>query len=164
MLAAIWAQDENGLIGKEDVMPWHLPNDLQFFKNTTENNTIVMGRTTFEGMNKKALPNRQTIILTTDKNYQADNVIVMHCIAEVLNYEKNYDGIVFITGGSKVYDSFLPYCDIIYRTVIHESFDGDTYIPDVNWDEWTMIDISEGTLDEKNKYSHSFETYKRKQN
>ncbi|MGX6961151.1 dihydrofolate reductase [Vagococcus xieshaowenii] len=162
MFAAIWAQDENRLIGNNDQMPWYLPNDLQFFKTTTENNTIVMGRTTFEGMNKQPLPNRQTIVLTSDENYEAEGVIVMHSVDEVVAYEKNYEGIVFITGGAKVYQAFLPLCDIVYRTVIHESFEGNVFIPDIDFDRWSMIDVSDGVVDEKNKYPHSFETFKRK--
>lgn len=71
MLAAIWAQDEEGTIGKENRLPWHLPNDLKFFKQMTEDNTIVMGRKTFEGMGSRPLPNRQTIVLTRDREYQA---------------------------------------------------------------------------------------------
>ena len=68
MLAAIWAQDENGLIGKEDRLPWRLPNDSKFFKQMTEANTLVMGRKTFEGMGSRPLPNRQTIVLTRDSS------------------------------------------------------------------------------------------------
>ncbi|HPJ00085.1 MAG TPA: dihydrofolate reductase, partial [Enterococcus sp.] len=70
MLVALWAQDKNGLIGKDNRLPWSLPADLKFFKETTIGNTIVMGRKTFEGMGKRALPFRQTIVLTRDKNYQ----------------------------------------------------------------------------------------------
>lgn len=164
MLAAIWAQDSNGLIGKESKLPWHLPDDLAFFKSTTENNTIVMGRTTFEGMNKRPLPNRQTIVLTSDTTYQAEGVLVFHSKEEVLNYEKEFEGITFITGGSNVYQQFLEECSVLYRTVIHAEFEGDAYFPTVNWDEWTMINISEGLVDEKNPFKHSFETYQRKAN
>lgn len=162
MLAAIWAQDENGLIGREQVLPWHLPNDLAFFKNMTENNTIVMGRTTFEGMGKRPLPNRNTIVLTRDETYQAEGVLVLHSKTEVLNYAEKFEGITFITGGSNVYGEFLENCSILYRTVIHAEFEGDAYFPTLDWDEWTMINISEGLVDEKNPYKHSFETYQRK--
>lgn len=164
MLAAIWAQDENGLIGKDDKLPWHLPNDLAFFKSTTENNTIVMGRTTFEGMGKRPLPNRRTIVLTSNRHYQAEGVAVMHSLQEVLDYAETFEGITFITGGASVYQEFLPSCTVLYRTVIHESFEGDTFFPPVNWDEWTMINISEGLVDDKNSFKHSFETYQRKAN
>ena len=164
MLAAIWAQDMHGLIGQNDQLPWHLPNDLNFFKTTTENNTIVMGRTTFEGMGKRPLPNRQTIVLTSDRTYQAAGVLVMHSKAEVVAYAEAFEGITFITGGAKVYAEFVDVCSVLYRTVIFEEFTGDTYFPAINWDEWTMINISEGLLDDKNIYKHSFETYQRKAN
>lgn len=162
MIAAIWAQDENGLIGKDEKLPWHLPNDLSFFKKMTEDNTIVMGRKTFEGMGKRALPNRRTIVLTSDLDYQAEQVIVMHSVAEVLAYAEETAGIVFITGGAAIYKEFMPYTKVLYRTVIHHSFEGDTYFPEVDWDKWSMVSISEGTVDENNKYAHQFETYQLK--
>ncbi|NHL43380.1 dihydrofolate reductase, partial [Enterococcus faecium] len=114
MLAAIWAQDENGLIGKEDRLPWRLPNDLKFFKQMTEANTLVMGRKTFEGMGSRPLPNRQTIVLTRDSSYKAEGVHVMHSVEDVLALEKETDGIFFIAGGSAVYQEFLPFCTILY--------------------------------------------------
>lgn len=162
MLAAIWAQDEQGLIGKGNVLPWHLPNDLKFFKKMTENNTIVMGRKTFEGMGGKALPNRKTIVLTRDLNYQGEGVEVMHSVADVLDYAEEFSGITFIAGGANIYQDFLSHCDVLYRTVIHEVFEGDTVFPQINWDEWTLINTSEGEVDEKNEYAHDFETYQRK--
>ena len=162
MLAAIWAQDENGLIGKNDHLPWRLPNDLKFFKQMTENNTLVMGRKTFEGMGKRPLPNRTTIVLTRDKAYQAEGVLVMHSVAEVTAYAETFDGITFIAGGSQVYEDFLPITDVLYRTVIHEAFEGDSYFPSVDWDQWSMINISQGEQDEENPYLYQFETYQRK--
>ena len=151
-----------GNIGKENVLPWHLPNDLKFFKKMTEDNTIVMGRHTFEGMGSKALPNRKTIVLTSDPNYHAPNVTVMHSVQEVQAYAEDFSGITFIAGGTKVYQDFLPYCDVLYRTVIHGQFEGDSQFPAVNWEEWTLINSSDGETDEQNKYLHEFETYQRK--
>ncbi|MGX7262584.1 dihydrofolate reductase [Enterococcus crotali] len=162
MLAAIWAQDEQGTIGKDNRLPWHLPNDLKFFKQMTEDNTIVMGRKTFEGMGSRPLPNRQTIVMTRDEAYRAEGVNVVHSIAEVLDYAKSFSGITFIAGGSAIYKDFLPYCDVLYRTVIHHSFDGDTKFPAVSWDDWALINLSEGIQDEENTYSYQFETYQRK--
>ncbi|MEI5988541.1 dihydrofolate reductase [Enterococcus termitis] len=162
MLAAIWAQDEQGTIGKDNRLPWHLPNDLKFFKQMTEDNTIVMGRKTFEGMGSRPLPNRQTIVMTRDEAYCAEGVNVVHSIAEVLDYAKAFSGITFIAGGSAIYKDFLPYCDVLYRTVIHHSFDGDTKFPTVSWDDWALINLSEGIQDEENTYSYQFETYQRK--
>ncbi|WP_265456934.1 dihydrofolate reductase [Enterococcus sp. HY326] len=161
MLAAIWAQDEKGLIGKDETLPWHVPNDLKFFKHMTENNTVVMGRKTFEGMGKRPLPNRQTIVLTSDENYQVEGVKVFHDIEAVLSYAEENEGITFIAGGSVVFKEFLPYCTILYRTVIGHVFEGDTYFPNLDWDEWHLVSVSEGEIDEKNRYSQSYETYQR---
>lgn len=162
MLAAIWAQDEKGTIGKNNHLPWHMPNDLKFFKQMTENNTIVMGRKTFEGMGSRPLPNRQTIVMTRDKNYKANGVIVLHTVQEVLNYAESFSGITFISGGSAIYEEFLPFCNVLYRTVISHTFEGDTKFPSINWDDWTRINLSEGEQDEKNLYPYQFETYQRK--
>lgn len=162
MLAAIWAQDEQGTIGKEGKLPWSLPNDLKFFKKMTLNHTIVMGRKTFEGMGKRLLPERQTIILTSDPNYQIAGALVMHSVTEILDYAKGRDEVIFITGGSAVFQEFIPYLDVLYRTLIHETFAGDTFFPEIDWENWSLISVSEGVTDEKNRYAHQFETYQKK--
>lgn len=160
MLIAIWAQDKNGLIGKNDRLPWRLPNDLRFFKEKTVNNTIVMGRKTFEGMGGRPLPNRQTIVLSRNTDYQNDQVLVMHSLEEVLNYSQQTERITYIAGGSSVYQEFLPYCDFLYRTTIDHVFEGDAYFPSIDWSDWQLINQTQGTVDEKNLYPHVFETYK----
>ncbi|EOL43058.1 dihydrofolate reductase [Enterococcus phoeniculicola] len=162
MLAAIWAQDEAGLIGKQEHLPWHLPSDLKFFKQMTESNTLIMGRRTFEGMGGRPLPNRKTIVLTRDLTYQAQGVDVMHTLDDVLAYEKEFEGITFVAGGSMIYEEFLPYCTVLYRTLIHHTFEGDTYFPTVDWTQWSLINLSEGEQDEKNLYPFQFETYHRR--
>lgn len=161
MLIAIWAQDNQALIGKNNRLPWHLPNDLQFFKNTTINHTLVMGRKTFEGMGGRPLPKRQTIVLTRDRNYQAENVLVMHSVAEVLDYSEKQAQITFIAGGSAIYKAFLPYCDKVYRTYINESFVGDAYFPTIDWRQWLLVDRQQGPQDEKNPYEYYYEKYNR---
>lgn len=161
MLAAIWAQDEQGLIGKQQKMPWHLPNDLKYFKAMTEQKTIVMGRTTFEGMKQRPLPNRQTIILSGHQVYQDTNVRTMSNIAEVLDFAATSKQDVFIAGGSQVYAAFLPFVERLYRTVIFESFAGDAYFPAINWQDWQLISKQSGMVDEKNQYAHQFEIYER---
>ena len=154
MIAAIWAQDENGLIGKDDKLPWYLPDDLQFFKQMTENNTIVMGRKTFEGMGKNLLPNRQTIVLTSDQSYDGNGAIVMHSVDDVLKYAEEFDGITFITGGGEIYKTFLPYTDVLYRTLIQSTFEGDTYFPLRDFSSFQEISQAFFEKDENN--SHDF--------
>lgn len=162
MLAAIWAQDEKGTIGKNNQLPWHLPNDLKFFKQMTENNTIVMGRKTFEGMGSRPLPNRQTIVMTSDVSYQPEGVKVMHSADEVLAFANTFNGITFISGGTQIYQEFMPYYQVLYRTLIQQTFEGDTTFPPVDWDKWDCINISEGEQDTNNNYPHQFETYHRR--
>lgn len=162
MLAAIWAEDKNGLIGKQGTLPWRLPNDLRFFKEKTTGNIMVMGRKTFEGMGSRPLPNRTTIVLTSDENYQAEGVLVLHSAAEVLDYAKQQSLPVFVIGGAVVFQELLPECDMIYRTVIEAEFEGDTYLSEIDWSVWKLVETIPGTVDEKNIYPHRFEIYKRK--
>ncbi|SEK37402.1 dihydrofolate reductase [Carnobacterium iners] len=162
MIAFLWAQDENGLIGNQGTLPWSLPNDLKYFKKMTQEKAVVMGRKTFEGMNKRPLPNRVNIILTTDENYQADGVMVMHSVNEVMTFAKQYENDTFITGGTAVFEAFLPFADSLYRTVIHAEFEGDTTIPVIDWDKWKLTDSQVGLMDDRNKYPHDFETFNKK--
>ena len=162
MIAFLWAQDENGIIGNQGTLPWSLPNDLKYFKKMTIEKAIVMGRKTFEGMGKRPLPNRINIILTTDKSYEADGVKVMHSVNEVMEFAKNYEKDTIITGGTAVFEAFIPFADVLYKTVIHAEFEGDTVIPTIDWNKWKLANSVAGSVDERNKYPHDFETYIKK--
>lgn len=162
MIAFLWAQDENGIIGNQGTLPWSLPNDLKYFKKMTQEKAIVMGRKTFEGMNKRPLPNRINIILTTDQSYQAEGVKIMHTVDEVLTFAKSYEKDTIITGGTAVFKSFMPFVDVLYKTIIHAEFEGDTVIPTIDWNEWKLVQSEVGLVDERNKYPHDFETYCKK--
>lgn len=160
MLVMIWAQDEKGLIGKEGALPWHLPNDLKFFKEKTINQIIVMGKTTFEGMQKRVLPKRQTIVLTRDVAYQADNVCICHEIDALVEQSKRED--IYIVGGASVYKQFEPFADVLFQTVIHHTFDGDTTFPEIDWTQYTLVEEIDGIVDDNNQYAHTFKKFERK--
>jgi len=164
MFTALWAQDKNTLIGKDQKMPWHLPNDLQFFKEKTLHSNVVMGRKTFEGLNKKPLPNRVNIVLTSDTSYDSGNedVIVLHSLQEVLDYAKASDKKTNIIGGATVYKEFQPYINEIYVTKIDHAFEGDTYFPEWDYENYELVDTLDGIVDEKNLYPHTFYHYKKK--
>lgn len=162
MIAFIWAQDNTGLIGKEGKLPWHLPNDLQHFKNLTQNNAVVMGRKTFEGMNMRPLPNRLNIVMTGNMEYASDSVQIVHNKQDVLDIEKSFDGTIFIIGGGQIYQEFIDDADILYRTVLHESFDGDVHFPEIDYSKWILEDSRDGILDDKNIIPHTFEKFIRK--
>ena len=162
MLIALWAQDQKGLIGADGTLPWHLPNDLKFFKEQTINNTIIMGRKTFEGMGKRLLPQRTTIVLTSDPHYQANGALVVHDREEILAYVKQQEHPVFLTGGAGVFEAMIDDCDQLYRTVIDAEFNGDVYFPEIDWAQWKLDHVIDGIVDEKNRYPHQFEFYHRK--
>ena len=124
-IIAVWAEDTNGLIGKDNGLPWKKPEDLKHFKETTINKTIVMGSKTFDGLGKRALPNRTTIVLSRDLDYKANGVIVYNSIDEVL---ENTDKDLYIVGGKEIYKSFSPYYTNLIKTEIKGVHEGDTYI------------------------------------
>lgn len=160
MLAFVWAEDENGLIGKNGTLPWKLPNDLNFFKEITMDGTIVMGRKTFEGMNKRLLPGRQTIVLTRQSGYDGNGAEVLLDKETILQDAKEDD--MYIIGGSDIFELFLDDVDVLYQTKIHETFEGDTYFPKVDWDKFQLKKSVEGSLDENNIYPHTFSLFIRK--
>lgn len=116
-----------------------------------------------KGWVKNLLPNRQTIVLTSDQTYDGNGAIVMHSVDDVLTYAEEFDGITFITGGGEIYKTFLPYTDVLYRTLIQSTFEGDTYFPYIDWGEWNIVSTSEGSVNDDNPYPHDFETYQRHQ-
>jgi len=163
MLVAIWAEDDHHLIGKDNFLPWRLPEDLKRFKMLTQGNTVVMGRKTFEGMGSRPLPNRKTIILTRDPDYKVEHedVTVMHNVREVLRYaEKVKDReTVYIAGGTQIFKAFEPYVTKLMRTVVHGDFEGDAYFPDFDYSAFKLLKKRPGLKDEKNIYDYDFETW-----
>ncbi|MFB9757987.1 dihydrofolate reductase [Ectobacillus funiculus] len=155
MFSLIVAMDQNGVIGKDNNLPWHLPNDLKRVKELTTNNVIILGRKNFESIGKP-LPNRLNVVLTRDKNLQIDGCQVNHSLEEVMSEFKDDPREIFIFGGTEIYQLFLPYVHKMYITQIHHTFDGDTYFPSFNKAEWTTVSEKEGQVDERNIYQHTF--------
>lgn len=163
MLSIIVATDLNNTIGLNNVMPWHLSQDLAFFKRTTLNKTVIIGRKTFEGMGKP-LPKRNTIIVTRDEDFHYDhpNVIVEHDLVEVFNRFKNSEEEVFIIGGAKIYKEGLKYADKIYLTKIYKQFLGDTYFPKID-KSFKKKYSSPIFYDPKSKLKYNYNTYLKNQ-
>ncbi len=160
MISFIVAMDKNGVIGKDNKLPWHLPADLKFFKNTTMGHGIVMGRKTYESIGKP-LPGRENIILTRDYSYKADGCIVFHSVEDILHYAEDKNVETFITGGEEVFKLFIPSVDKLYVTKIDHEFEGDTFFPSLNWADFTLVSSEQGIQDEKNRYNYKFEVYEK---
>ena len=124
MVSLIVAHANQNVIGFKGDMPWSLPADLKGLKKHTTGNTIVMGRKTFETLGRP-LPNRRNVVLTTDGNFKAEGVDVIHSIDDI----KDLSGKVFIFGGSTIYEQTMHLVDEMYITVIDETFAGDTFFP-----------------------------------
>ena len=134
MITIIAAISKNGVIGDDNKLIWHLPEDLKRFKKLTSGNVVVMGRKTHESIGK-ALPNRLNIILSRDFYWNkplGNGCVVCHSIEEVLYKFKHRD--IFIIGGSQIYREFLPYADEMELTHIDKEFKGDTYFPEIGID------------------------------
>jgi dihydrofolate reductase len=160
VISFIVAMDKNGVIGKDNKLPWHLPADLKFFKNTTMGHGIVMGRKTYESIGKP-LPGRENIILTRDYSYKADGCTVFHSVEDILHYAEDKNVETFITGGEEVFKLFIPSVDKLYVTKIDHEFEGDTFFPSLNWDDFTLVSSEQGIQDEKNRYNYKFEVYEK---
>jgi len=129
-IIGIVAVDRNLAIGKGGRLPWHYSADLKFFKETTIGNAVVMGRHTWQTL-KGPLPNRQNIVLSRDQNLAAnETLIVMSDVDSVLEYARKQDGHLFVIGGAKVYESFLPHIQRWIVTEVPITVDGtDTFMP-----------------------------------
>ena len=162
-MIGIWAQTENGIIGKDHVMPWHLPAELQHFKQTTMGQVILMGRVTFDGMKKRVLPGRTSIILTKDQAYNVENedVLVMHSKEEVLNWYQKQEKSLYIIGGSQILKLFSDQLEELIQTEIHAEIDGDTYAPEIDQNLYESTHQVHHPKDEKNPYDFTVHYYKR---
>ena len=157
MFSIIVAIANKNIIGGDNKLLWHISEDLKRFKSITTGHTIVMGRKTFESF-PKPLPNRHHVVLTRDKNYKVDSdqVTVINDIETVMKTYENSGSEIFIIGGGEIYNLFLPYCNKLYLTKIKEDFEGDTYFPEINYNEWTITESSEEYIDSKNNLSYKF--------
>ncbi len=161
-LSLLVAADVNNVIGKNNQLPWHLPNDLKYFKNLTWAMPILMGRKTFESIGK-ALPGRKSIVITRNKNWQQPGVDVVYSIDEAIELAKSYDvKEIFVIGGAEIFNSAFEKAHRIYLTRIYHQFEGDVYFPFVNEEQWLLSKDHQCKKDEKNIYDHSFQVWERK--
>ncbi len=163
MIAYVWAQDQNGLIGRDGDLPWHLPDDLKFFKERTINQIIVMGRKTFTGMGSRPLPKRTNIVLTRQATVAADSsVLVMHDKEAVLKYAQMHaDQDLMIIGGAEIFRLFADVVETLYVTRIAGSFEGDTYMTDLPWATFEQT-AARTVINDQPELTHTFETWVRR--
>lgn len=147
-IAIIVAMTPQGLIGKDNQIPWHLPADLQRFKKITMSHPIIMGRKTFESL-PGLLPGRQHIVLTRNSDYAAEGCIVVTNWAQI---EILVNGKAFVIGGADIYNYALPIAKHLYTTIVHAELEGDTFFPAWNKEEWQEVEREFRGKDNKNKF------------
>jgi len=156
MIKIIVAMSKNRVIGMDNSLIWHLPNDMKNFKKLTTGHAVVMGRKTYQSIGKP-LPYRRNIIITRDPDFEAEGCEVVNSLEEALLLCFSN---CFIIGGGEIYKQSLPIAHQIYMTQIDEEFEGDTYFSEIN-NDWFESERQEFEPDEKNKYKYSFIKYER---
>lgn len=161
MIAAV---ARNLTIGKDNDLPWKLPDDMKFFMNTTKGHYVVMGRKNYESLHEKfrPLPNRTNIVVTRQKNFNAPGCIITHNVTDAINLaRKGNETEAFIIGGAEIYKLALPDADRLYLTEIKADVDGDTFFPKFNKAEWKETSRTPHPTDEKHKFAFDIVVYDR---
>lgn len=162
IVSIIVATSLNHAIGKDNQLLWHLPADLKFFKTTTMGCPVVMGRKTFQSIGR-TLPGRQNVVITRDKNFNADNQFDLTVVGSIdealvkLHAEKE----VFIIGGGEIYKQSIDSVDTIYITLVHTVIDGDVYFPEIDKSKFDLVWEEKHVADEKNKFDFTFQKFER---
>jgi dihydrofolate reductase len=153
-ISIIVAMATNRVIGHENRLPWHLPADLQHFKQITMGKPILMGRKTWESIGRP-LPGRTNIVITRDVSYSADGCVVVHSLDAALEAARDSDEIMVI-GGAEFYRQVLPRVSTLYLTLVEGEFEGDAFFPEIDDNEWCEVERSDHGPDEKNPHAYSF--------
>jgi dihydrofolate reductase len=157
MISISVAVAKNNVIGKDNKLLWHISEDLKRFKRITSNKKMIMGRKTFESL-PGILPNREHIVITRDLSFKVDSdkVTIIHDLNSLLEKYSKCEDEIFVIGGAEIYNQFLPHVQKIYLTKIDATFEGDTFFPEINYDEFKTDYISEQLTDEKNHLNYTF--------
>ncbi len=159
-LSLIVAVAENGAIGKNNDLLWHISADLKHFKALTTGHCIIMGRKTYESFPKRPLPNRRNIVITNNMDYREEGCEVVHSVEEAIALCKD-DEQSFVIGGATVYTQFLPFVDKIFLTKVFATFEADTFFPEIDLSQFEQTAASEVFTDEKSGLRYQFLEYRR---
>lgn len=161
----IAAMGENRVIGKDNDLVWHLPDDMKYFMKTTSGHHVIMGRKNYESIPEKfrPLPNRTNIVITRQEDYEAPGAIVVNDLTAALEIARQRDETeAFIIGGGQIYELGLEHADTLYLTEIQASFEGDTWFPSFNRGEWDEVARVRHQKDDRHAHAFDFVTYSRK--
>lgn len=165
MISMIAAMTRNRVIGKDNDIPWHLPDDFRFFKETTKGHFVIMGRKNFESLPDRfrPLPDRPNVIITRKKDYKGEGAEVVSSLDEALNKARQHnEPEAFIIGGGQIYKLGLEVCDRIYLTEIDTELEGDVFFPEFDKSIWKEVSRKHHTADDRHKFAFDFVIYEKK--
>jgi dihydrofolate reductase len=149
----------NRVIGRDNAIPWHLPDELRLFKSLTMGHHIVMGRRTFESIGR-LLPGRTSVIVTRQRDFEAPGTRVSHSVSEALAACRDDDEI-FVIGGADLFRETLPLADRLYLTIVDAEPEGDTFMPEFDFAEWRLREERDFPADARHAHGYSFRVYDR---
>lgn len=164
IVSAIAALSRNRVIGKNNDLPWKLPDDMKFFMETTRGHHVVMGRRNYDSLHEKykPLPQRTNIVITRQQNFKAPGCEVMHAVEPALDLaRKNGESECFIIGGAEIYQLAMPYTTRLYMTEIEAVIEGDTFFPEFNPSDWKEISRQHHPADQRHAYAFDIVVYDR---
>lgn len=165
IISLIAAVSKNHVIGKNNDLPWHLPDDMKYFMQTTKEHYVIMGRKNYESIPEKfrPLPNRTNIVVTRRKDFHAPKCVVVNSVEEGLTLAKQANQHeLFIIGGSEIYELGLPLANRLYLTEIDAVIEGDTYFPEINKQEWKEVTRKHHDADARHAHPFDFVIYEKK--
>jgi len=162
VISIIVAADQNKAIGKNNSLPWHLPNDLKFFKNKTMGHHMIMGRKTLESIGK-VLPGRTSVVITRQKNFAFHGAVVVNSVKDALTYVAEHEKEeAFVIGGAEIINQMIRYADTIYYTDVKTTIEGaDVFLENFRQDQWLETSRIRHEADEKHAFAYDFVTYQR---
>ena len=169
IISLIAAVSENNVIGKNNALPWHLPTDMKYFRDTTMGHCVIMGRKNYDSIPLKYRPldGRVNIVVTRKKDFLAPGCIVVNSVEEALKTAEANSPLgvggseVFIIGGADIYRQTIDIADKIHYTKIHHTFDGDAFFPKIDESKWKLTSKKDMSVDGKNKFPFSFCVYEK---
>jgi dihydrofolate reductase len=162
ILSLIVAATENGVIGKDGKMPWRLPDESAYFRQTTLGYPVITGRKNYEAMGRP-LPDRLNVVITSQPDYKVpQGVIVVHSLAAALDLEAVKSAKqVFVIGGAQIYDQAMPLANKLYLTIVHANIEGDTFFK-YNPADWQLEWSQHHPADAQNKYAFTIQRFTHK--
>ncbi|MBY0432615.1 MAG: dihydrofolate reductase [Cyclobacteriaceae bacterium] len=164
MVSLIAALTKNRVIGKNNDLPWHLPDDMKYFMKTTSGHAVIMGRKNYDSIPEKfrPLPNRTNMVVTRNRNFQAPGCLIFHSVEEALNKARSSnEEEAFVIGGAEIYALSLPLATRLYLTEIDAELQGDTHFPQTDSRQWKEISRKHHDPDERHAYGFDFVVYEK---